>query len=265
MNKAVFIFSFKKYLEWRQMLLAALALLGAAFVVGLLWGSSVGILAESARWMLFGPFVPFAVASLLVSPNVANAQQRKDGEYLSLLFTRPISRTSYVITKWLSATLFTFVIVIVLALLAGGIAWVAHRLLPADYAPFRQIVDTYALIDALGNSISFSALSVLLCSIPPRVRFYVGLVAMLMLPLFMASLGFTFLASGIQFFETHKLIDAVLQYVVGFSSITVDSYHFMNSAESPVARILTYVSNVVLYLALASWIMCRREFFYAND
>lgn len=264
MNKTIFLYSFKRFFEWHHVIFGAIVMIFGAVMIGFLWASSIGLAAEMSRFMLFGPIIPFSVASVVIMPKVANAQQRKDGEYLSLLFTRPVSRTSYVITKWLSASLFVFFVLMLEAFLASGVAWLAAALLPG-FVPFRPMVDTYSVTDGVCNSLSMSALFVLLAACPYRVRFWLTMAIMTVLIIAMGSFGATILMSGASFIEASHMMATAMRFIGSLFSVSVDSYHILNAADSPLTAICIFVSNVVLYLTLASLILCHREFFYAND
>ncbi len=264
MNKIIFLYSFKRFFEWNHVILGGLIMLASALAIAAMWSSSIGLAAEFSRWALFGPVVPLATSSIIIMPKVANSQQRKDGEYLSLLFTRPVSRTSYVLTKWLSASVFVFTIVMLEALMASAIAWLAATVIPGSIA-FRPMIDAYAIIDAILNSMSFSALFVLLAACPARIRLWLWLGLITFLSVTMGTLGVKLLLSGVSLFEASQMMAAAMRFACSLFTVSADSYHIINSAESPLTSILIYTSNVVLYLTLASVILCQREFFYAND
>lgn len=263
MNGTIFSYTFRRFFDWTHVILGCMMMLFIAFFVALGWSTKHGILAEMCRWLLFGPTLPFVISSIIVMPQVANSQQRKDGEYLSLLFTRPLSRTTYILTKWLSAATFTFLAIIAQALLATLFAMVMQPIFNLTNVP--NMIDGYALIDVASNSLTFSALAMLLCACPSRIRTWLALGVLVVLFTLMGSFGLTILTSGANFMEASKSFLAFTKFVSSFFLVSVDSYHLINTAGSPLTNIIIHISNVVLYLALAAFILCQREFFYAND
>lgn len=263
MNKTIFLFTFRRFLDWYQLVFCALGLLSGGALVGAMWGSGLGLAGEFGRWLLFGPMVPLLIAASITMPQIANAQQRKDGEYLSLLFTRPISRASYVITKWIASSVFTFCIIMILAGIATGTAWLASLL--GAPLPARPLIDHYGVFDALFNSISFSAVVTMVSAMPYRLRMYCGMFIGFFTLVGMTSLGLGALFSGGSLADASKALNVGVRFLGSFMAVSIDSYHVLNSADSPLTTFLIYVSNIILYLTIASAIMCQREFFYAND
>lgn len=264
MNKTVFVYSLKRYFDWQQAIIGGFAIICFGIIIGVMWGSSVGFMGEMSRWLLFGPTIPLVVASIAIMPKVANSQQRKDGEYLSLLFSRPVSRTSYIVSKWLSASVFVLAVIMILALISTVSACVA-QLLFAGHLFVRPLIDGYGLADAALNSLSFSALFVMFAACPGRIRLFISSAVIGILFAMMFSVGLNIIASGISVVETSKVMGTLMSIFGSLFRVSVDSYHIIYAAESPLSAILIYISNVVLYLTVASLALCHREFFYAND
>src|SRR6516165_4951375 len=107
MSIAILMFTIKRYMHWRTLISVGMLLFVWSMTAAAFLSTDMVVPREWARSMLFGPFVPMCVALSIISPHFANSQQRKDGEYLSLIFSRPLPRWSYVITKWLSGVVFT--------------------------------------------------------------------------------------------------------------------------------------------------------------
>src|ERR1017187_816250 len=51
-------------------------------------------------FFLNSPMLPGIIAYFLVRDQIANSKSLNDGEYMTLLFTRPLTRANYVMTKW---------------------------------------------------------------------------------------------------------------------------------------------------------------------
>lgn len=258
-NWPIFTITIRRYLSWT-------ALIGLSLGI-VCWGSFVGILLiveshesrEMARAMLFGPAIPMFLAYSVVCPQVANYQRAKDGEYLSLLFTRPITRASYIITKWAAGSVFVVTVNLLMALVALVPPIVAGR-----YS--ENILDGFSITDAAFNSMGYTALVVFFASFPFRIGIYLFFLAWYFVAIISLTTGVvSFVGSAVWGGDAFRVFSVIAQFLYGFFVIGVDSYHLLNSAQSPLLSIVTYASNVVLYLTLAVWVMSLREFFYAND
>src|SRR5262249_44170006 len=118
MNLAIFLFTMKRYFHWRTLISAITPMILWSISAGALLSADLVVTREWARNMLFGPFVTMIVALFIISPQFANSQQRKDGEYLSLIFSRPLPRWSYVLSKWLTGVILILGVIIVQAAIA---------------------------------------------------------------------------------------------------------------------------------------------------
>jgi hypothetical protein len=258
MNKALLLFTMKRFLNWVNVLMGGSLLIFGSCAVGTMLLVDSSVTNELLRTVMFGPFLPILIAYSIISPQVANSQRRKDGEYLSLIFSRPVSRCTYVMTKWLSGSLLTMAIMTMATAIALGVA--------AAFGHYPQhLLDGYAIADAVLNSLSYTALVVLISSFP-----YMWGVAVMIVVMY-SSLLLSLTVGSLTFLSTITLSGA-FQPVIGMAkaflstlTVGVDTYHIMNSSVFPLTDFIVYVSNIVLYLTLAVLVMSMREFFYAND
>ncbi|MBX9669215.1 MAG: hypothetical protein K2X93_16440 [Candidatus Obscuribacterales bacterium] len=261
MNKAIFLFTMKRYLHWVNLLVGGVALTISVLLWGLALCVDSAVTKELVRSCLFGPMVAIVVSYTVISPQVANSQRRKDGEYLSLIFSRPISRWSYVVTKWLTGSVFVLAIMALqttLSLAAAYILSVMWRGHP------QNIVDGYAITDAILNAFGVTALVVFIASMPQRIAVFVFILyayAVLFLTLLVGTASFVSLSLD----HVSKTVTAFGQMLYSIFIVGMDSYHVINASDFPVASAVIYLSNIALYLTLATLIMSYREFFYAND
>jgi ABC-type transport system involved in multi-copper enzyme maturation permease subunit len=241
------------------------ALLMTSFTIGSILSAPSHVMADFGRSFLFGPFVPIVVGYTMVVPQVANAQLRKDGEYLSLIFTRPISRCSYVMTKWLSGVIAIIVVTCVLTLMTLAFCQILHALV-FRYEAAPNIIDQFAVIDVLCNALGYSALMILVSTFPHpwgKIALIVALYAGLL-----ASTAISVLSYAAEFMAMNDLakpLAVIAQILTSVLGITFDSYHIVNSSTFPIANVMIFISNVALYLTLSVLVMSLREFFYAND
>jgi hypothetical protein len=264
-NKAILLYTFRRYLHWYTMLCTIGALLFTSFTIGSILSAPSHVMADFGRTFLFGPFVPIVVGYTMVVPQVANAQLRKDGEYLSLIFTRPISRCSYVMTKWVSGVIAIILVTAVLTAMSLAFCQLFH-LLVFRYDAAPHIVDQFAIIDAVCNALGYSALMILVSTFPHpwgKIALVVALYASLL-----ASTAISVLSYAAEFMAMNDLakpLAVLAQILTSIFGITFDSYHIVNSSTFPLSNVIIFVSNIALYLTLSVLVMSMREFFYAND
>ncbi len=262
MNKAIFLFTMIRYLHWVNLLVGGIALVFFSFLIGLMLCVDAAVTKEIARSCLFGPMVAIIVSYSVISPQVANSQRRKDGEYLSLIFSRPIARWSYVVTKWLTGSIFVLAIMILQTVLAYSVAftcsafWAGHP---------NNILDGYAIADALLNAFGFTALIVFISSMPQRIAVFVFIIYMYAVFILTMLVGTASFVDSLSLEHVSKTVTALGQLLFTIFVVGMDSYHVINTSTLPIASIVIYVSNIVLYLTLSTLIMSYREFFYAND
>ena len=262
MNKAIFLFTMKRYFHWVNLVVGTILLLFFSTMSGLLLSVDSPLTQEVARSILVGPLVPLIVSYSVISPQVANSQRRKDGEYLSLIFSRPVPRWSYVVTKWLTGSVFVLFVMALQIALAYSVSCIVGGIIGA---PPANILDSYAVADALFNTLGFTALVVFISSMPQRYAVILVLMYAYLMCLLTISVGTASYLDSLSIEQVSKNVTALAQLVFSIFVVGFDSYHVINSAELPLANIIIYASNVVLYLTLATLVMSYREFFYAND
>lgn len=259
MSKAVFLFTLLvKFSTWSSIL----SLLFLALVVPLIL-SSVAIDGRTADMLISlvnGPTLAMAISYTFMQDNIANTRQLNDGEYLSLLFSRPLTRAEYIVSKWLAGSTGVFIIMII-NILVFNLAQKAQ-----GRSSFVEI-SIWSMLDLLLNALSYSALMVVIRSFPMRLGiavFVVLVYASLIGPALsfsMSSYESTVPAVYI-LFQTLVFISTFLHHFV-FPGI--DIYEVFNSSRFTLLPLVTYVSNVLVYLTLASVLLNRREFSYGED
>lgn len=262
MNRAIFLYTLKRYVHWVNLLVGGLALLFFSVLMGLLLCVDLSVTKEITRSFLFGPMVSVVVSYSVISPQVANSQRRKDGEYLSLIFSRPIARWSYVVTKYLTGSIFVLMIMTLQAVLAYSVAFIVAPLFGCHPS---NIVDGYAIADAVLNAFGFTALVVFIASMPQRIAAFVLIFYMYGVFLLTVIVGTASYLESLSLEHVSKMVTALGQLLCSIFIVGMDSYHVINSSSLPITSILIYFSNIALYLTLATLVMSWREFFYAND
>ncbi len=256
MNKAIFLFTlFFRFTQLSQ----ALSLVMFAFVLplGLAFSSTNVQIGHVIETLLMGPLISLILAYYLVKDGVANQKGSAQGEYLALLFTRPLSRTDYLISKWLAGAIGVMLVrlveIVVYHLAQKGLGHTAGDLgsLPI-------------LANVVLNSFSFTALVVLVASVPMRLGVWL-LLLLNYAALFGGSLAdFSLRDAG----GTNAFFAAfawLMQSIKTFLFPSINVFDLLNTVQFSWQPIVSYFLNISLCLLLASAILNRREFFYAND
>jgi hypothetical protein len=184
-----------------------------------------------------------------------NQNSLNNGEYFSLLFTRPISRFSYVITKALVIAMGSLSMISTFL----GLFLLAQLVL---MVPQISFIDGWQIATLLANAWSFGCLLILLRVLPTKIGTLLFLVCLC--GSFGTMLSFTLLPkeemnTAMQFWETLSLIFRQLFYPA------IDCQTIFEREPFSYVPLVTYVSNCLLYLLGATVIINRREFTYAQN
>jgi len=260
MNKAVFLYTFLRLAQPATIIKLVLFVLAipTALVYPLQQASpGVSIDLEPLVTFFASPVMTMVVSFMFVSSSIGNTKSLDDGEYLALLFSRPLFRSTYVFSKWLAGSLLVCGVIalqllyfIILLNMIGrgaqfsiGLTEVANLILNA-FGAAALVVMIHAF-PAKTGVILFAAL------------FYLSFAAPLMLDIIpnYISLG------GIDFRDTVKAGCNILRGFM-YSPIDVDVY--LNSIKVVWLPAISFISNTALYLCIAVIVMDNREFFYSN-
>jgi hypothetical protein len=209
--------------------------------------------------LLFGPTVPIFLSFLLVRDVIANNRSLNDGEYLALLFTRPISMWSYVFTKWLSNAL----IVCAVAVIEMSVLCLSILLQGKDLGVLQN---GFIWLNIILNAFSFTALIVLISSIPLRLGTLVWTILYL----------FSFIVTMVPMVSLKSDEPALTSafvypvYTTGLFAQSFlfpyfDTYDAFNAVNFSILPFVTYISNILLYLVASTLVLRAREFFYAAE
>ncbi len=161
MNQAVFLFTL---LVKFSSLSSIFGLLFLAVLVPVIMSAAAldGKTAELISETVSGPTLAMAISYTFIQDNVANTRELNDGEYLSLLFSRPLARSQYIVSKWLAGSFGVFVIMLL-------------NISTFNLAQTLQSRTTFVSMDAWSianlalNALSYSALMVVIRSFPMRL------------------------------------------------------------------------------------------------
>lgn len=191
-----------------------------------------------------------------------STQGGRGGEYLPLIFTRPMMRAEYVITKWLAITA-----------IGGVLAVIQNIIIITAGSFFGDTLSTSAIVSMLiermldAAIISAGMLLMMLYKNPifqiaAIVAFYVWLTGQTLPPVSIAGSGAGTEEMSLQ---ATKVLLATSQIVSELILPTVNVYDLLNSHSYWLAPVMTYASTLVLYLVLSIVAINKREFFYGTQ
>ena len=168
---------------------------------------------------------------------------------LALFFTRPITRTTYVLSRWAGAA--SVAAALVLTSLAGEVALIAAR-----DGELRMTALLMALVDRL--SVVIGIVSVMTC-FSAIVSSLGDLVIWIATHIVAMSLGASGEAASIPLLADAGL---VLRRI---ANPELDSFRLVSSMRLPWSHLAFYVATILLALALAAFVLNRKELSYASE
>jgi hypothetical protein len=192
-----------------------------------------------------------------------STQSGRGGENLPLIFTRPITRAEYVMSKWL-----------VITAIGGSLTALQNLIIATIGLSFGEVITVQAVISMVlerfldAGLISAAMLLTMLNKNPifqivAILSFYIWLAGQTIPPVSVAGSG----GGAIKdlSIEATKFMMTGSQYIADLILPTVNVYDVMNSPQAAAASLLAYSSAVTLYLVWAIWVTSRREFFYGTN
>jgi hypothetical protein len=259
MSKAVFIYTILAKFSSPSSIfsLLFLAVIAPAFLSTM---ALDGRTAELLTSIIGGPTLAMLISYTFIQDNVANTRQLNDGEYLSLLFSRPLARCQYVVSKWLAGSFGVFCI-----MLLNILTFNCGQMLQSRTTLIE--LDTWKIADLILNALGYSALMVVIRAFPLRLGltvFFILVYVSLIGPAFNFSMSSyeTVMPLAVGFFQLIVLLSNFLQ---NFIYPGIDLYDVFNSTRFSILPLVSYLSNVLLYLFFATMLLNRREFSYGED
>jgi hypothetical protein len=253
MSKAIFLFTFlmkaSKFGKWE---------IGFTIVLFLsFWGMA---LSRSDMHIALDGFLstPMLIfyAYVFTQDSAFNRHSLDDGEYFALLFTRPLTRASYILTKAVVAAcgIIYFVIYLLILFFLGQLLGGAKTFV---------FPDAWQALNLLVNAFGFGCLVVMIRALPTRVGGWVLIV------FWYASAVGTVADRGTKITSLDPsatyawesccfLCKQILSPAIDLEAV------FMNASFSW-TPVVSFLSNCFIYLLIATIIICRREFSYAQD
>ncbi len=215
---------------------------------------------ESMLSMAIGaPSIAFVLAFVILRDSFADTRSMNEGEYLTLLFTRPVSRSDYVFSKWLATA----------CAVAGGLLLQLCIFHVGQW--LQHIDDSYiwnqsSVINVFLNALSSSALISAINAFPRKFAVYLFILTSYSSVLARITNSSrrsdaAFLGDHIQSanqFDMANIVSMVL-------NTRIDAFDLLNINVFPWGEVIAYFSNMSLYLLLAVVLLTRREFFYGSE
>jgi hypothetical protein len=264
-NPAVFAYSlYVKFQDWRNLLPIVLLLIAPCLPLVLTAiiphppfddDSQKGI-ARMISGYFANPVCGMILCYIFISDGPAGRKLVAESDSLSLLFTRAITRFSYVMSKY-----FAGVIGAILSLSAGlFLAWLLGMCLGIN----KIDISPLAFATIVCNVASWASLVVFLHSAPPVVA--------ILTYLFFNGIG----GVGSMFFQAEYPKEAYMEYVKTVAlfmhrwlgdvlPVTVNLQAMMSAASFDFYETAIYFSNITLFLLFATFAMSKREFSYGSD
>jgi len=193
----------------------------------------------------------------------SSTQSGRGGEYLPLIFSRPITRCEYVLSKWLVITAIGGTFAALQNIIVAAIGYSFGESITGQ-ALISMAIERYmdaALISAamiltmLNKNPAFQIVSIL--------AFYIWLAGQTIPPVSVAGLN----SGGIKdlSIEATKFMLYMSQYIADLILPTVNVYDMLSTSRFAVSPLLAYLSAVTLYLVLAVRVTNKKEFFYGTN
>ncbi len=264
-NKAIFKFTvMSACLD--PMKLAYVALLGFVVPVGMKLAALYHGSADSQTFeMLTGKVGVSFILMVLCLGLAGNSttQSGRGGEYLPLLFSRPVSRSEYVFTKWVTITA-----------IGGALAALQNLLVILCGIPFGETTSAAGIVSMLierfldAGILAAGMLWTMLNKHPAFqivaiVAFYVWMLGQTVPPVSVAGPQ----ASGIDqlAIECTKILLDCSASLGDLVLPGINVYDLINSHTLAVLPVVGYFSTLLLYLTGAIVATNRREFFYGTN
>jgi len=263
MNKTIFKYTIMSACL-DPMKLLYVFLLGFVVPIGMKLASLMHGAADSQTFEMLTGKVGVAFILMVLCLGLAGntaTQGGRGGEYLPLIFTRPIARWQYVLSKWLAITAIGGTLVALQNIVLAGIGWyfgeytsplaltsaIAERFLDAS------IIGAAMLLTMLNKKAWFQIVAIL--------SFYIWMTGQTVPPVSIAGATGT---NEISMMATKTLLSCS-QMISELILPTVNVYDMISTQNFWALPIITYASTLAVYIVASVLVINRREFFYGTN
>lgn len=247
------------------MKLLYVALLGFVVPIGMKLASLMHGAADSQTFEMLTGKVGVSFVLMVLCLGLAgntSTQGGRGGEYLPLIFTRPLARWEYVLSKWLAITAIGGTLVALQNIVLAGIGYA-----------FGEQISFCALVSAiaerfLDGAIIGAAMLLTMLNKQPYfqivaiVSFYVWMTGQTIPPVSIA--GSAGGSNELSMVATKALLSSS-QMVSELILPTVNVYDLINAHQLQLLPIACYLSTLAVYLLCSVLVINRREFFYGTN
>ncbi len=246
--------------------LVYVAMLGFVMPIGMKTASMLHGAADSQTFeMLTGKVgVAFVLMVLCLGLAGNSSTQGRGGEYLALVFSRPVTRCEYVISKWVTIAIIggtlagvqNLIVAAIGFVFGEAITWQALMCMVLERFMDAALISAAMILSMLNRNYVFQIVSIL--------GFYIWLAGQTIPPVSVAGIS----TGGIEdvSIEATKFMLSMSQYIADLILPTVNIYDMINgSTLFSFTPLIAYFSAVTLYLAYAIAVINRREFFYGSN
>ena len=240
-------------------------LLGFVVPIGMKLASLMHGAADSQTFEMLTGKVGVAFVLMVLCLGLAGntaTQGGRGGEFLPLIFTRPLARWQYVMSKWLAITA-----------IGGALVAVQNIALAAIGLWFGETVTVTALLSSIAERFADAAIigaAMLLTMLNKRAYFQI--IAILCFYIWMTGqtippVSIAGTAAGtdeLSLFAT-KMLLLCSQMVSELILPTVNVYDLINAPQFQFAPIVAYASTLAIYILCSIVVINRREFFYGTN
>ncbi len=259
MNKAIIMHSFLRLARPGTLMTLVMFVLvyPTALIAFISRLPSVSFDFEAFANLVFGPMMINVAAFTFVSSSIGNTKSLDDGEYLALLFSRPIFRWVYVVSKWLAG--FALVVLVI-----GSQTIVFKTLLQLIGRGDQLSVGFIDVANIILNSLQITALVAMIFAFPSRIG--AMLFAGLLYLSFAAPMMFNAIPDSALWFhgDLHNIVNSISGCLRSFTYAPIDLDPYFNSIQILWLPIITFASNLAIYIWIAVVVLNNREFFYTN-
>jgi hypothetical protein len=263
MNKTIFKYTIMSACL-DPMKLLYVFMLGFVVPIGMKLASLLHGAADSQTFEMLTGKVGVAFILMVLCLGLAGntaTQGGRGGEYLPLIFTRPIARSDYVISKWLAITA-----------IGGTLVAVQNILLAAIGFFFGEYTTPVALLCAIGErfldaSLIGAAMLLTMLNKHPYFQivailsFYIWMTGQTIPPVSIAGATGT---NELSMMATKSLLSSS-QLISQLILPTVNVYDMVGSPHFWPLPLATYLSTLTVYIVLSIVVINRREFFYGTN
>jgi hypothetical protein len=212
---------------------------------------------EALLSLFVGPMMINLIAFAFISSSVGNTKSLDDGEYLAVLFSRPLFRWQYIVSKWLAGSALIIVVITLQILVFMTLLFFIGR----GSAISMGLIDVANLVL---NAFEASALVVMIFSFPSRIGAMIF--AVLIYLSFAAPIMINAVPSDAAWLtsNTKESINFFSGFLRGLVYSPIDLDPYFNSIQILWLPVWTFISNMILYLWIAIIVMNSREFFYTD-